>query len=124
MGTNYYVTESATDKCGTCGHISGGDELHIGKSSGGWVFLLNCYPDKEITTFADWIVFMADRRSWITDEYGDPVEFNEMIKIIAERKPCGSCEELSRASCGSDGEYYWREGDGTFDISRKYQDFS
>ena len=119
MGTNFYVEQEPAQTCETCGHISGGDEMHIGKSSYGWVFLLNVYPSQGILSRADWVDFLDKRSDQITNEYGSKVSFSNMIKTITERthprgllRPCTEYPE------------HWTAGDGTYDIAKKHQDFS
>jgi hypothetical protein len=71
MGTNYYCKIK-------------GEEKHIGKSSGGWVFALHVYPDEGILNLSDWLPDLSVEP--IEDEYGTPISYDEMVKIITERK--------------------------------------
>ena len=81
MGTNYYLTEKPPCKC--CGRDY--DDLHIGKSSGGWCFSLHIIPDQGIHTLDDW------RKRWkkdgvtIRNEYRDIVSSDQMEDIITNR---------------------------------------
>jgi hypothetical protein len=77
MGTNYYVMENY------CGHCQRGDELHIGKSSGGWCFALQTYPDRGLGTLGDWRIFLDGKE--IRDEYGDAVTMDALVRTITER---------------------------------------
>jgi hypothetical protein len=120
MGTNYYWN----NKCPTCGHS---EEIHIGKSSCGWVFSLNVHPDKDINSLPDWESRFLIPTSTITDEYGDVISVQEMMETITERShPNPPPEEwLSRekAIMGPNnltrhpiGEFCIGYGDGTWDL--------
>ena len=74
MGTNYYAL------------LEDGDELHIGKSSGGWCFSLHVYPKIGINDFPDWIEFLNLKKLKIKNEYEDPVTIEELVDIITNRK--------------------------------------
>lgn len=80
MGTNYYIQRGICEHCGR-----GDQDLHIGKSSGGWVFALNTHPELGIESLDDW------RREWsrgtIINEYGDTLTAEEMERVIANRQP-------------------------------------
>lgn len=67
MGTNYYVQ---TPPCpSACAHCSDQEQLHLGKSSGGWRFLFRADPDwPRQQAFARWLARAAAGR--IEDEYG------------------------------------------------------
>ena len=91
MGTNYYLTEPA---CPTCGRQ---DELHIGKSSGGWCFALHVIPERGINTLDDWRALWS--KGWtILNECGSLVSVKELEDIITNRswgrKGCFSIKEL------------------------------
>ena len=119
MGTNYYVQTEPADICATCGHVSGGEDLHIGKSSAGWVFMLNAHPEYGINTFNDWVQYLCVRQGAIKDEYGKHVTYEHMILAIVERShPQG---KLKRNHADDDR---WVNGEGTWDISSQYVDFS
>jgi hypothetical protein len=79
MGTNYYVP--AAPPCPTCGHGSG--DLHIGKSSAGWVFNFRAHTEHGLTSWAAWQAFLEGRE--IRDEYGDPVTLDELREIVASK---------------------------------------
>jgi len=82
MGTNYYVEEESKT-CPTCGHVEGGDEIHIGKSSAGWCFSLHHIPDLELVTLDSWSQFLKDKQ--IKDEYGGLVDHNDFMAIVLDR---------------------------------------
>lgn len=78
MGTNYYLQK---DACPHCGRAA--DEIHIGKSSGGWVFALHVYPDIGIRDLADWLPLFE--MNPMRDEYGTAIDATTMRTIITER---------------------------------------
>ncbi len=100
MGTNYYAQ---IDCCKTCGKP--GEELHIGKSSGGWRFLFRIYTDHEDGTDAprsveDWRALLDSSDVRIRNEYGESVsleQFWDMVKRKQDLKSGGYAD--------SDGEY-------------------
>ena len=77
MGTNYYLE---VPRCPTCGS---GEDLHIGKSSMGWVFALHVYPEEGIHDLSDWVEKWKTGK--IENEYGDGVPADEMERIITKR---------------------------------------
>lgn len=84
MGTNYYYESSGGDRCEHCGRGDDAEQLHIGKSSAGWMFPLCIYPERNINSLEDW------KRVWasggqIRDEYGEFVSVDEMVFIITQR---------------------------------------
>lgn len=84
MGTNYYLMQKS--KCPMCsmGHVN--EEMHIGKSSAGWVFALRVYPDRGINTLYGWLPLLCDPEATIIDEYRKPVSFAYLIMQITARK--------------------------------------
>lgn len=86
MGTNYTLYRTPLKRCECCGHIeepSFDNQLHIGKSSGGWVFSLHVIPELGIHDLPDWVPLFE--QGTIKDEYGAVVTPEEMMKIITER---------------------------------------
>ena len=71
MGTNYYLYKNDEST-----------ELHIGKSSSGWVFNLRVYPETGVRDLYDWIQIFLDDNSTIRDEYGDLITTEKMLKVI------------------------------------------
>jgi len=124
MGTNYYWYPKPP--CPHCGREY--DEIHIGKSSGGWCFSLHVIPEEGIDSLADWQDKWKGIESFIKDEYGQEVGKNQMTAIITERS-CGpskvdqqwyddNCAEpgpngLARHRI--DGRYCIGHGEGTWD---------
>ena len=84
MGTNYFLHRNKCDKCGRY------DEVHIGKSSGGWRFVFHYIPNA-FEKVTDWMQAMADGQ--IFDEYGRLVSFNEFWTTVdikqKELRQCG-----------------------------------
>ena len=108
MGTNYFM---AVNACPHCARSE--NELHIGKSSGGWVFSLNTHPGNGIETLADWKAAWAG--NGIRDEYGRSISAEEMERIITERKPWEG-RQLARHAV--DGRFCLANAIGTYDIMR------
>lgn len=73
MGTNYYTKLD-------------GEELHIGKSSGGWCFSLHVIPELDINDLPDWIDFLKLNKLEIKNEYGEIISLENMMSIITDRK--------------------------------------
>jgi hypothetical protein len=82
MGTNYYLHEKADCEC--CGRPF--EQLHIGKSSGGWCFSLHVIPEEGINTIEDWIAKWSAPGVQIRNEYNDFVEPHEMLAVICDRR--------------------------------------
>ena len=80
MGTNYYVVDE-TDYCKYCG--KGKKEVHLGKSSAGWCFALNVYPEKGINNWADILDYVKDKN--IYNEYEDLISAEEFIDVVTNR---------------------------------------
>lgn len=88
MGTNYYWETPASEKCSLCGRSDAGEYLHIGKSSGGWCFLLHVYPDEGINDLEDW-AYKWQGCGYIRDEYGRTMSPPEMRGVITDRRHLG-----------------------------------
>jgi hypothetical protein len=78
MGTNYYLHEHT---CAWCGRS---DEIHIGKSSGGWCFALHIY--EAIPDLAAWQLRWGQREAQIRAQ-GEEVVLTpeQMLAIITKR---------------------------------------
>lgn len=77
MGTNYYCKTGRKDTY----HSFDVDEiLHVGKSSYGWYFTLQIYPEKNLTTLRDWIPLLQN--GVIRNEYGEDISYDEMLDCI------------------------------------------
>ena len=125
MGTNYCLYPKA--RCECCEREF--DEIHIGKSSGGWCFSLHVYPEDGINTLEDWQSLWNAPGAYIEDEYSTKISNNEMEKIITERswgtttKDLGWYEEngaepgpFSLARHKIDGHHCVGHGPGTYDF--------
>ena len=73
MSTNYYVDWQGT-------------RLHIGKSSAGWEFLWQAYPELDIFTVKDWSDFLVSNKleSNIVDEYEGKISIIEFFNSVAD----------------------------------------
>lgn len=90
MGTNYYWR---SNPCPTCKHIA--EELHIGKSSAGWCFALQVFPDEldKPQNLEDWKRLFKSSEGDIFDEYGREIGSVEMLDNITNRAWEKSIEE-------------------------------
>jgi len=80
MGTNYYLESNV------CPHCERSDEkIHIGKSSGGWCFMLQVLPDLMLNTLDDWEQAWSKPNTRITNDEGCVVTPEKMIEIITNR---------------------------------------
>lgn len=76
MGTNYYW-RTPDEK----------DDLHIGKSSSGWMFALHVDRDGPCPrNLLGWRQLWATAQGAIYNEYGAKIEVEVMLKIITHRK--------------------------------------
>ena len=82
MGTNYYAREAACESCGRY------ENLHIGKSSGGWCFSLHVIPERGLNTLDDWKSLLTKESLPVFDEYERSVTFSQLIDVITKRS-CG-----------------------------------
>ena len=117
MGTNYYWKEE-------CDHCKRTEELHIGKSSGGWAFGL--HVDNTITSLDDWKEKF--KTGTITNEYDETITTEEMLRIITERKGNVREEDVEEYTlhdahidngllrCNLRGGHCIGYGDGTWDL--------
>ena len=113
MGTNFYLVRECCEHCGR-----GGDRIHIGKSSAGWVFSLRTHSDEGIKSLDDWEKQWSQPNTRIMDEYGDVVPIADLRRRILERKwdgPGGLRRHPIDGFCVA-------HGDGTYDLM--HGDFS
>ena len=81
MGTNYYLERPV---CPTCGR--GEEQMHIGKSSAGWVFSLHVETTGDFPRdLAEWEVYFADSANLITDEYDRVHDREGLMAAITNR---------------------------------------
>ena len=120
MGTNYYAKINEEVTCKECGHVTGGDLVHIGKSSAGWVFALNVLSSECFDDWEDWRRFIKYSSIGIVDEYGKEISLGEMDNIVTKRShPSGRLKRLFQEE-----PTRWERGDGTWDIAKYQMDFS
>ena len=126
MGTNYYFYEEPA--CPHCGYQA--KPLHIGKSSGGWVFALHAYPEKGINDLDDWIDIFKASDTQVKNEYNVRVSSDTMLAIIIGRQfareepESDSWYQTNHAVPGPnglarskiDGIYCIGHGEGTWDL--------
>lgn len=78
MGTNFYTRENECEKCGRY------DELHLGKSSGGWQFSFQYNGGrfyKNVPEMKKWL-----KGKTIKDEYGREVTQEEFWSMVEEKQ--------------------------------------
>jgi hypothetical protein len=83
MSTDYYYHSEVF--CKHCGR--GDDPTFIGRSSGGWCFALQTYPDRGITTLEEWEAMFPE--GLILDDEGDAIAPERMSSIIRNRSWVG-----------------------------------
>lgn len=79
MGTNYYTKLNV---CPTCKRLE--QEVHIGKSSGGWRFMFQYNGGKFYKTIAEMKKWLKDKT--IEDEYGDIVPFKLFWNMVQSKQ--------------------------------------
>jgi hypothetical protein len=84
VGTNYYLYTKGTLLDRLTGKQE--DEIHIGKSSGGWCFSLRIHPELGINSLTDWYKVWRRNKAVIRNEYGEEVSIEEMIDVVTKRK--------------------------------------
>ena len=87
MGTNFYAY---TEACECCGR--GDEPLHIGKSSAGWKFSFQGYPDHDppLTSWKAWREFLVNLQ--IRDEYGGTITLEELQEWVANKFHSNNCQ--------------------------------
>src|SRR5690349_11552573 len=95
MGTNYYLTREQ-NRCECCGRADTLEELHIGKSSGGWAFKLRIHREEGINSLDDWIKRWSQPTVVIHDGYGKSVPPAEMLDTITNRAGTPECKDRPR----------------------------
>ena len=86
MGTNFYIV----NQCWFCGDRK---EIHIGKSSAGWKFLLQVNNEYESNVRSLW-KFLKWKR--IEDEYHRRISRRKLLDLI-ENKQTGKDNELTNS---------------------------
>ena len=80
---------------------------HIGKSSAGWRFLLQIYPEQGINNLEDWKKLFKD--GIIVDEYGEEISQEDMLKEITKKAPSPGLKDESSTTMHDD-TYEVRDG--------------
>jgi hypothetical protein len=79
MGTNYYAVKKKPSEYN--------NEIHIGKSSGGWRFLFQGYSDElTINSKEDWEKFLKNDEYVIMDEYGSRISYKDFFKLVEDKQ--------------------------------------
>lgn len=81
MGTNYYAHVNVCSKC-----KKPEDEIHIGKSSWGWVFNFAVDYEFGIACFKDWEKFLYKKGIIIKNEYGDKIGVLEFFDLVESKQ--------------------------------------
>jgi hypothetical protein len=92
VGTNYYLRHKACEHCQRAQ-----SDLHIGKSSGGWVFGFRAYAahrdgeggDVAIRNAKDWagrIDAVVGAGGWIVDEYDRHVTVEDFWALVKSKQ--------------------------------------
>lgn len=79
MGTNYYVEDDPT-----CNNPEHTETLHVGKSSAGWIFGFQAYPEKGLISWAAWQAFLTNKE--IKDEYERSITFDEFRHLVESKQ--------------------------------------
>lgn len=100
MGTNYYAIPKATDdvKLKIIEAVVNNQmeqlkrlvptQIHLGKSSGGWMFLFNHNNWEYYKTVGELGDFID--KCEITDEYGKTIEVKEFKELVEEKQKIGT----------------------------------
>jgi len=83
MGTNYDIKYKICSKCKRF------DELHLGKSSGGWKFCLQANEFKYYKNWSEmrkWLLKMTRQGAVIRNEYNEKVLFEEFVTLVESKQ--------------------------------------
>lgn len=80
MSTNY---EYRYNECSSCARF---DDLHIGKSSGGWSFIFAAHRDNGINSYKYWLQFFDEHPGTIVDEYGREMSLDDFKDMVEQKK--------------------------------------
>lgn len=105
MSTNYYVT---TKPCECCKRYD--EHYHIGKSSMGWAFSFQGYPDEQLNSWKAWKEFL--KNEIIMNEYGEQQEYEAFVEMIETYKAPGYMNEdghvnLQQNTVAKKDKYPW-----------------
>lgn len=118
MGTNYYAKIKPCDHCGVSK-----EELHIGKSSGGWKFLFAPYPEHNLTTWKAWLRYLLSKDVTIRDEYGQDIHIDDFYDLVeANQRPenldAGNASEAQWGSPMNGRDRYETKDDAGYRFAR------
>ncbi|WP_407563309.1 hypothetical protein [Streptomyces sp. 184] len=103
MGTNYYVQTPACENA--CEHCGQTERIHLGKSSIGWRFHFQAYPDwPRGDAFNRWLQLAISGP--ISDEYGKTVVLPDLLSLIYNKS-----EHRSHSDLDDPGQRQWRAED-------------
>lgn len=97
MGTNYYHRTNVCEHCGR-----GDDDVHIGKSSGGWTF--SFHGTAEIRSWEDWLKVLRGGGE-IFDEYERRVTLRDFIKLVDDKRTAELNHTIEMRN-SPDGRYF------------------
>lgn len=86
MSTNFYF-HPEPDVCGECGHDKAHEPLHIGKTSGGWVFLWRGYEEPWLRLPTHWVQYLHTTPGVIQDEYGHEYSLGDFLIMVMLAQP-------------------------------------
>jgi hypothetical protein len=115
MGTNYYWRHNICPHCGRY------DEIHIGKSSMGWQFILHGYRDNPvkistqetfILSWSEWKLLLNEGR--IFNEYGKEVSLEYLIDNVEapERKTMTNHYDYCQEHHEGHLKEMWKDSEG------------
>ena len=103
MGTNYYAR---IDACPVCTRCDPADDMHIGKSSGGWAFALHVDPSEGVCDLEDWLEIFYDPTVSLWREDGKRLTPDQMLVVITNRDPLNSLRLKLSDHCIGHGPTY------------------
>lgn len=91
MSTNYFLNQKPCEHCGRSD-----DRIHIGKSSGGWVFAWRGYhPGEEVpplsspSQWEDYLKAQLANGGAIVDEYGTRWGLEQLLDLVRAKREGG-----------------------------------
>jgi len=112
MGTNYYYIDKK-NHCDVCGRYDSEAELHIGKSSGGWVFCFRGHKNFGLTSFSAWVSFFRANKGIIKDQYGEThTIFDFCVMVKGSIKANNNMYDYAMEDENLNISQYWKDKDG------------
>lgn len=105
MGTNFYAIKRKPSLYNT--------PLHIGKSSGGWMFLFHGYQDYHfdnefyydeainINSIEDWAKYLKNDNIVILNEYDEEYTYEEFFKMVFYKQLIGANNPDNFKNCAN-----------------------